>query len=53
MSAQVLSQLVADAAAHTRGRVTKAVIAVPAYFDDRQREATIAAGGPLCLAACL
>ncbi|PNW75659.1 hypothetical protein CHLRE_12g535700v5 [Chlamydomonas reinhardtii] len=44
VSAQVVSQLVADAAAHTRGRVTKAVIAVPAYFDDRQREATVAAG---------
>ncbi|KAG2438835.1 hypothetical protein HXX76_005375 [Chlamydomonas incerta] len=44
VSAQVVSQLVADAAEHTRGRVTKAVIAVPAYFDDRQREATVAAG---------
>ncbi|GLI64484.1 hypothetical protein VaNZ11_007759, partial [Volvox africanus] len=44
VSAQVLSQLISDAAAYTRGRVTKAVIAVPAYFDDRQREATIAAG---------
>ncbi|GLC46243.1 hypothetical protein PLESTM_001844500, partial [Pleodorina starrii] len=44
VSAQVISQLVADAAAYTRGKVTKAVVAVPAYFDDRQREATIAAG---------
>ncbi|GIL56890.1 hypothetical protein Vafri_12177, partial [Volvox africanus] len=44
VSSQVISQLVSDAAAYTRGRVTKAVIAVPAYFDDRQREATIAAG---------
>ncbi|KAG2453319.1 hypothetical protein HYH02_001543 [Chlamydomonas schloesseri] len=44
VSAQVVSQLVADATAYSRGRVTKAVIAVPAYFDDRQREATVAAG---------
>lgn len=27
-----------------RGPVTKAVISVPAYFDEAQREATIAAG---------
>ncbi|KAG2495678.1 hypothetical protein HYH03_006278 [Edaphochlamys debaryana] len=44
VSAQVIGQLVSDAAAHTCGKVTKAVIAVPAYFDDRQREATVAAG---------
>ncbi|EFJ48180.1 Hsp70 protein Hsp70D [Volvox carteri f. nagariensis] len=44
ISAQVVSQLVSDAAAYTRGKVTKAVIAVPAYFDERQREATISAG---------
>ncbi|GFR43025.1 hypothetical protein Agub_g4026, partial [Astrephomene gubernaculifera] len=34
----------AAAAAPVRPRVDKAVIAVPAYFNDQQREATVAAG---------
>ena len=41
----MLSQLLSDAEAFTGLPVTKAVISVPAYFDARQREATIDAGG--------
>lgn len=41
---QVLSQLLADARGYTRATVNKAVISVPAYFNEQQREATITAG---------
>lgn len=44
VSACVLSLLLQDAEQHTGGKITKAVISVPAYFDDNQREATILAG---------
>ncbi|GBF90941.1 molecular chaperone [Raphidocelis subcapitata] len=44
VSAVLLTQLLADAARDTGRAVTKAVISVPAYFDEAQREATIAAG---------
>ncbi|KAG1666877.1 hypothetical protein FOA52_013510 [Chlamydomonas sp. UWO 241] len=43
VAAQILACLIADAEEHTGGSVTKAVICVPAYFDDRQRDATISA----------
>lgn len=41
---QVLASLVGDAEEFTGGQVKKAIISVPAYFDTKQREATIAAG---------
>jgi len=44
LSGLVLRSLKADAEAHFGGPVTRAVITVPAYFNDRQRKATIAAG---------
>jgi molecular chaperone DnaK len=44
ISAQVLRKLVDDAAKHLGERVTDAVITVPAYFNDAQRQATKAAG---------
>jgi molecular chaperone HscC len=44
LSSLVLRSLKADAEAFFRGPVTRAVITVPAYFNDRQRKATIAAG---------
>jgi molecular chaperone HscC len=44
LSSLVLKSLKADAEAHFREPVTRAVITVPAYFNDRQRKATIAAG---------
>lgn len=40
-----LSQMQDAERAAGQGPITKAVISVPAYFDDAQREATIAAGG--------
>jgi hypothetical protein len=47
VSACVLSQLLEDAAAATGAEaISKAVITVPAYFSDEQREATITAGKP-------
>jgi hypothetical protein len=47
VSACVLSALLEDAAAATgAGTISKAVITVPAYFSDEQREATITAGEP-------
>lgn len=45
VSAVVLDQLLQDAHNHTGASITKAVITVPAYFNDEQREATVAAGG--------
>jgi molecular chaperone HscC len=44
LSSLVLAALKADAEAFFKGSVTRAVITVPAYFNDRQRKATIAAG---------
>lgn len=45
VSACIVQQLLEDAAQHTGvPAITKAVITVPAYFDDKQRDATIAAG---------
>merc|ERR1719261_1458126 len=44
ISAQVLRKLCDDAAAYLGDTVTKAVITVPAYFNDSQRQATKDAG---------
>ncbi|HEY1375786.1 MAG TPA: Hsp70 family protein [Gemmataceae bacterium] len=44
LSSLVLASLKADAEAFFKGPVKRAVITVPAYFNDRQRKATIAAG---------
>ena len=44
ISAQVLRKLVEDAAKYIGERVTEAVITVPAYFNDAQRQATKDAG---------
>jgi molecular chaperone DnaK (HSP70) len=44
----VLGQLLEDAERYTGSAVTKAVVSVPAYFDDTQREATIDAGERTC-----
>ncbi len=44
ISAMTLQKLKADAEAYLGGPVTEAVITVPAYFNDSQRQATIDAG---------
>ncbi len=44
ISAMILQKLKADAESHLGGKVTKAVITVPAYFNDSQRQATKDAG---------
>ena len=44
ISAMVLAKLKADAEAYMGEAVTQAVITVPAYFNDRQRQATKDAG---------
>ena len=44
ISAMILSKLKADAEAYLGEKVTKAVITVPAYFSDSQRQATKDAG---------
>jgi molecular chaperone DnaK len=44
ISAMIIQKLKHDAEAHLGGKVTKAVITVPAYFNDSQRQATKAAG---------
>jgi len=44
ISAKILSKLKADAEAFVGGKVEKAVITVPAYFNDEQRKATKDAG---------
>ncbi len=44
VAAMVLQKLKADAEAKTGEKITEAVITVPAYFDDSQRQATKVAG---------
>jgi molecular chaperone DnaK len=44
ISAQILTKLKRDAEAYLGDKVTQAVITVPAYFDDSQRQATKEAG---------
>jgi molecular chaperone DnaK len=44
ISAQILRKLIGDAKEYLGQEVTKAVITVPAYFNDSQRQATIDAG---------
>jgi len=44
ISAMILQKLKHDAEAHLGGKVKKAVITVPAYFNDSQRQATKDAG---------
>ncbi|MCP3062463.1 molecular chaperone DnaK [Myxococcus sp. K38C18041901] len=44
LSAMILQELKADAEAHFGRPVTKAVVTVPAYFNDAQRQATKDAG---------
>jgi molecular chaperone DnaK len=44
ISARILQKLKADAEAYLSDKVTEAVITVPAYFDDAQRQATKEAG---------
>jgi molecular chaperone DnaK len=44
VSAQILQKLKSDAEAYLGQKVEKAVITVPAYFDDAQRQATKQAG---------
>jgi molecular chaperone DnaK len=44
ISARILAKLKADAEAYLGDKVTQAVITVPAYFDDAQRQATKEAG---------
>src|SRR5438094_7515559 len=44
ISAQILSKLKRDAEAYLGDKVNQAVITVPAYFDDAQRQATKEAG---------
>jgi molecular chaperone DnaK len=44
ISAMILQKLKADAEAYLGDKVTQAVITVPAYFDDSQRQATKDAG---------
>ena len=44
ISAQILQKIKGDAENYLGGKVTQAVITVPAYFDDSQRQATKQAG---------
>jgi molecular chaperone DnaK len=44
ISAQILGKLKRDAEAYLGDKVTEAVVTVPAYFDDAQRQATKEAG---------
>jgi hypothetical protein len=52
VSTCVLAQLLADATRHTGRDVSKAVITVPAYFSDEQRDATVAAGASATSVVC-
>jgi molecular chaperone DnaK len=44
LSAMILQKIKADAESYLNSKVTQAVITVPAYFDDSQRQATKQAG---------
>ena len=44
VSAKILQKIKADAEAYLGDKVTQAVITVPAYFDDSERQATKQAG---------
>src|SRR5438477_6466577 len=44
VSAQILGKLKRDAESYLGDKVTQAVVTVPAYFDDSQRQATKEAG---------
>lgn len=44
LSAMILSKIKADVEAKLGEKITEAVITVPAYFDDAQRQATVNAG---------
>ncbi len=44
LSAKILQKIKSDAESYLGGKVTQAVITVPAYFDDSQRQATKQAG---------
>jgi molecular chaperone DnaK len=44
ISSMILQKMKSDAEAHLGGRIVKAVITVPAYFNDAQRQATKDAG---------
>ena len=44
VSAQIIRKLITDAKEYLSQEVTKAVITVPAYFNDSQRQATVDAG---------
>lgn len=44
VSSHIIRRLLDDAEAYLGEKVTRAVITVPAYFTDEQREATEAAG---------
>src|SRR6266571_3604236 len=44
LSAQILQKIKADAESYLGDKVTQAVITVPAYFDDSERQATKQAG---------
>ena len=44
ISAKILQKIKVDAESYLGGKVTQAVITVPAYFDDSQRQATKQAG---------
>eukprot|EP01025_Chloroclados_australasicus_P024989 TRINITY_DN25015_c0_g1_i1.p2 TRINITY_DN25015_c0_g1~~TRINITY_DN25015_c0_g1_i1.p2 ORF type:complete len:434 (+),score=81.77 TRINITY_DN25015_c0_g1_i1:76-1302(+) len=43
-SAYILAQLIADVEAKMKKQVKRAIISIPAYFDEEQQEATMAAG---------
>ena len=53
IAAMVLGKLKADAEAKLGEKITQAVITVPAYFNDSQRNATKAAGEIACLEVLL
>ncbi|MFH1186853.1 MAG: molecular chaperone DnaK [Candidatus Levyibacteriota bacterium] len=44
ISAKILQKIKSDAESYLGGKITQAVITVPAYFDDSQRQATKQAG---------
>ena len=53
ISAMILQKLKADAEAYLGSPVTQAVITVPAYFSDSQRQATKDAGCLLYTSRCV